>query len=185
MGTEEIALKNKKIIIVVGFLIFVVASLFYFYRPSYTENNVTIKTELVDPFSSLMNPAQAQDILKNANYSVEVIEDSKLENGDTRPAFSILSWKIKNYEHLGIKGTLTITFFNQQMASTRFYPNDHLAYADLFSKKVGLELKEGTTSNVPPKTNLQYKKDLDGNFYFEWQDKDLQNQIDDWIKTYS
>lgn len=185
MATKEFPLKNSKIIIFIGLFTLALALVFLFLKPTYSERKITNSTQLIEPFNSLTSPSQAENILKSGNYAFMVLENSRLNDGDKRPKFNILTWKIEKFEHLGTKGNLTISFFNEKMVSTRFYPSDVSGYIDVLSKKYDLDFKTDTTTSIPPKTGLHYYKDLEDKFYIEWQDEELQEQVDEWIKNYS
>lgn len=178
-------MKQRNLIIIFGFLALVLALVFLFLKPTYSERKITDSTPLVDPFKSLMNPSESENILKAANQAFTVVENSSLKNDNKRPKFNILSWKVESYEHLGTKGSLILTFFNEQLMSTRFYPADSMLYSKTLSEKYGFDLKTGATNEVPPKTRLQYNIDLNDKYFIEWQDEELQDQVDEWVKNYS
>lgn len=140
---------------------------------------VIASTPLIGQLKSLMNPVEVKEVIKVAN--IIVVEDSGLVKDDKRPKFNVLIWKIEAFDDLGMNGELTVVFFNGQLLRTRFYPEDYNAYEKKISIFLKTNFEEGKTTEITPKTDLLFNKDIEGKYYFEWSDRELQIQFDEWI----
>lgn len=176
---------SKNRILLIIFILVATLSTYIFLKSTYSEKKITIDTPLIEPIRSLMTPEVVQELLQSKNYKFVVVENSGLPEGDKRPSFEILTWQTENFEHLGVRGTLVLTFFNSQMMSSRFYPHDYEQYRRLLSEQHGSDVTAGDSIGLPPKTILQQNKDHSGNIYFEWLDKELDQQVTEWVKNYS
>lgn len=149
----------------------------FFYRSE--KPKVIVSTPLIGQLRSLMNPVEVREIIKAAK--IIVVEDSGLAIDDKRPKFNVLMWKIEAFDDLGLKGELTVIFFNGQLLRTRFYPEDYKTYEKKISIFLKTNIEEGKTTEIIPKTDLLLNKDIEGKYYFEWSDRELQIQFDEWI----
>lgn len=183
MGTKFYMCKDR--VLLIAFILVAILSTFIFLKSTYSERKIAVDTPLIEPIRSLMTPEVVQELLQSKNYKFVVVENSALPEGDKRPSFEILTWQIENFEHLGVRGTLVLTFFNSQMMKSRFYPHDYEQYRRVLSEQHGSDVTVGIPLNLSPKTVLQQNKDHSGNIYFEWLDKELDQQVIEWIRSYS
>ena len=177
-------LKNKKLVLI-GFILLAAGFIGLKKYFSYSDKVISESSALIEPLKSLMTPLQVEDLLKSKKLSFTVKEDNKLKENDPRPKFHIVSWKIEKFEHLGFQGSLIVLFFNEQLVSTRFYPELTTDYVGALNKNVNGSLVLDSSISLPPKTELRYNKDIEEKKFLEWSDKELQLQMDEWIKHFS
>lgn len=178
-------LKNKKLVVVVGIIILAAGFIGVKKYFSYSDKVIPESSALIEPLKSLMPPLQVEDFLRSKGLYFKVKEDSRLKENDPRPKFHIVSWEIEKFEHLGFQGSLIVIFFNDQLVSTRFYPDLTTDYVGALNKSVNGSLVLNGSISLPPKTELRYNKDIEEKQFLEWSDKELQLQMDEWIKHFS
>lgn len=95
--------------------------------------------------------------------------DQEVSSGDEP-----MSLDYQNYEHLGVRGTLSFGFFEGQLMSVIFYPEDCARY--LAQIRVN-----------PPESSAEYRTGMDyqNRCYHIWQDPILHKRFEDWIRRHS
>jgi hypothetical protein len=152
-----------------------------------------MKSPLITGFQSYSSVADVKEgILKNTRF--EITEDSKLPDGDKRPPFSIYTISLKRYQHLGQSGELRLTFFNNRLMATWFYPEDARQYLHnleenglLIPVKDFSEVQFGKSvkQHVNPFTDVLCSTDYRKKIYVSWTDSRLENESNAWIMRYS
>jgi hypothetical protein len=104
-------------------------------------------------------------------------------SSDTRPPYRLLVISKKNARTEGQTGELVLTFFNDRLMTSQFYP------ADLGAARAAVEAGQklslaGGESHIEPSTRVWMGKDEDGRSYIGWIDKTLQAEQDAWLKKY-
>jgi hypothetical protein len=113
----------------------------------------------------------------------DIIEDRSPLPSDTRPPFRLLVISKKNATIDGQRGELVLTFFNDRLMTSQFYP------ADISSARAAVEAGQkislaGGDSHIQPSTRIWVGKDETGRSYIGWIDKSLQAEQDAWVKQY-
>jgi len=97
-----------------------------------------------------------------------------------RSKYEVKEVIITNYSHFGQTGKLVVSFFNDRLMSTIFYPNDMHRY--LSELKInGIEFKADSV-DLSAHTLVRVGTDYQGNKYVDWEDKGLAKEMDEWIK---
>ncbi len=115
--------------------------------------------------------------------SFEIIEDRTPLPSDTRPPYRLLVISKKNERVNGQAGELVLTFFNDRLMTSQFYP------ADVAAARAAVEAGErlslaGGDAHIQPSTRVWVGKDENGRSYIGWIDKALQGEQDAWLKQY-
>jgi len=122
--------------------------------------------------------------LKLQDSDIVIIEDSKPKLPSHVPPFNILTIKIPDFEILGDRGDLVLSFFNDRLMETRFYPPSTSDFLNKSSIDVN-RLGDRTKIVVKPYTNIWLYKDFEDKEYVGWADVRLIKQTSMWIKKYS
>jgi hypothetical protein len=113
----------------------------------------------------------------------KVIEETSLTNDASKPPYRIYTLRIAPYLHLDQSGALVITFYNDRLLQTAFYPerlDDYVAAL----KKSGVGMKFGQEL-VRGHTTIWIGTDFDNKHYVGWADKRLREQQRRWLARYS
>lgn len=120
---------------------------------------------------------------KSLKYDVEYPEPSGRETD--RPAFDMIVVKVSRYEHLGHRGRLLISFFNDRLMSVLFYPSDMSAYLEALRAREDVDLAGRSDFRVGRHARVWRAVDYTGQSYVGWEDMRLASERDLWIKRYS
>jgi hypothetical protein len=115
--------------------------------------------------------------------SFDIIEDRTPLPSDTRPLFRLLVISKKNAQINGQAGELVLTFFNDRLMTSQFYPADAADARAAVEAGQGLSLAGGD-AHLQPSTRVWVGKDENGRGYIGWIDKVLQGEQDAWLKQY-
>ncbi len=113
----------------------------------------------------------------------DILMDRTPLPSDTRPPYRLLVISKKNARIAGQAGELVLTFFNDRLMTTQFYPQD------MGSARAGVEAGQelslaGGEAHILPSTRVWVGKDETGRGYIGWIDKTLQAEQDAWVKQY-
>jgi hypothetical protein len=113
----------------------------------------------------------------------DIMEDRTPLPSDGRPPYRLLVISKKNIRVDGQMGELVLTFFNDRLMTSQFYPVD-LA-AERTAVEAGQQISLGSgDSHIQPSTRVWVGKDESGRSYIGWIDKSLQAEQDAWVKQY-
>jgi hypothetical protein len=142
------------------------------------------RTVLVGGLQSYQTISEVRSSLGPLAEKWEVLEDSGKGAKSSRPPFEVFTAVVRGYMHEGFKGELRLTFFNNRLMSTWFYPEDPASYRRVLSAAFP-NLKERESTNVAPFTLISIATDHRGKRYFAWGDSRLQKEMEIWIRRYS
>jgi hypothetical protein len=117
--------------------------------------------------------------LMTSNF--DILEDRTPLPSDTRPPYRLLVISRKNLRMEGQTGELVLTFFNDRLMTSQFYPAD-IAAAQASVQAV--QQLSGSEGHIAPSTRVWVGKDENGHSYIGWIDKTLQADQDAWVKQY-
>lgn len=87
--------------------------------------------------------------------------------------------------HLGTRGRVELSYFNDRLAVVRFYSNASAeAYADAFREKFRVELRVGKSTRFTSNIFVKLQRTEDG-FFLEWKDERLEKQNRSWISKHA
>ncbi len=115
--------------------------------------------------------------------SFDIVLDRTPLPSDTRPPYRLLVISKKNARIDGQAGELVLTFFNDRLMTSQFYPADMDASRAAVEAGERLSLAGGDT-HILPSTRVWVGKDENGRSYIGWIDKALQAEQDAWLKQY-
>ena len=118
-----------------------------------------------------------RDIEKN------VVEEASLAKDNSKPPYRIYTLSLEPYKHLDQSGALFITFYNDRLLQTAFYPEKLDEYVAAL-KKSGMGVRFGQEL-VSGHTTVWIGTDFDNKQYVGWADKRLREQQRRWLARYS
>jgi hypothetical protein len=130
-------------------------------------------------FVSRASIAEVQAMIP-AGLVVTTIEDSKLPDGDPRPAFAVLKQSVAAWRHDGFPGDLGLEFWNGLLHRVEFRPADPAAY---FAKHPVVEVRSSWWPWCVRCQGLGYPDQ--GRAWAFWTDAALEDQMRAWISKYS
>jgi hypothetical protein len=138
--------------------------------------------QLLGELKSYASPTQVRSQLPS-QLRVETIEDSKLSDSDSRPRFDVLTWRVRDFEHLGHRGELRLTFLNDRLLGAWFYPQSYDSYLGAL-RDSNLEPASEPT-RLDSFTEFWTARDFQQQAYVAWEDARLADEQKRWIMKYS
>jgi hypothetical protein len=145
-------------------------------------------TEVKQPRAHLLPGFESYESLNEvraklpSNAEVEVIEDNSLAKDTSKPPYRMQAISVAPYRHLERPGRLVITFYNDRLLQTAFYP-DRLDEYILTLRHAGINLGYGQQL-VNGNTVIWIGTDFDNKQYVAWADKRLREQQRRWLANY-
>jgi hypothetical protein len=115
--------------------------------------------------------------------SFDVLVDRKPLPSDTRPPYRLLVISKKDARVDGQTGELVLTFFDDRLMTSQFYPAEMTAARAAVEADQRLSLAGGD-AHIQPSTRVWIGKDENERSYIGWIDKTLQAEQDAWVKKY-
>jgi hypothetical protein len=150
-----------------------------------SESFTEIESQRAPLFPGYESYASREEVVPKLPPHAEknVVEETSLVKDASKPPYSIYTLRIVPYLHLDQSGALVITFYNNRLLQTAFYP-DRLDDYVAALKKSGTGVKFGQEL-VSGHTTLWIGTDFDNNHYVGWADKRLREQQRRWLARYS
>lgn len=147
---------------------------------SFTEVE-SARTALISGFESY---ASLKEVTAKLSKDVEVktVVDSSLAKSSSQPPYKVHTLSVTPFEHLHYPGKLLLTFYNDRLEQSAFYPEKVDSYITAL-EKTGLVLKPGSEV-VQGNTVIWDGKDADQNRFVGWADKRLREQQRRWLARY-
>lgn len=133
---------------------------------------------------------QSQEAFKaslGTTYSWEMLPDERSSfSGDKyRPPFEVESLLVRNFVHLGHRGSLLVVFFNNRLAKTLFFPSNRDEYLMALSSGIGHDVISSKGFLVRSHVRIWAATDHQGKSYVGWEDERLADEMTKWIKKYA
>jgi hypothetical protein len=149
-----------------------------------SESFTEIETTRSPLFPGFNSYAPRDEVMAKLPREVEikVVEETSLAKGNSTPPYRVYTISIAPYPHLGQPGKLLMTFYNDRLLQTAFYPQELDDYVKALRKSgVAVEFaKELAKGN----TVIWIGIDFDNNHYVGWADKRLREQQRRWLARY-
>ncbi len=145
----------------------------------------TESAKLINGINSYQSIENYKAFINDGSQDWEDSGGTKLDPGDKRPPFDMHEITIKNYSHLGYGGELHISFFNNRLMDTRFYPQDFDRYVESLKKVDGIKFDINKEANILPFTDIWIATDHKQREYVGWKDTRLEKEMKIWISRYS
>ncbi len=130
-------------------------------------------------FSSLEEVRRGQ--LSGAH--LVLVEETTCRKADPNPCFQIVVWETA-FNHLGVAGQLWLTFFNDRLYATTFFPADPDRYLQQLAQS-GLRLPRSSEPLELSRDSLAWSDTTDDHrHYVAWIDRRLLAENAKWIKCY-
>lgn len=107
----------------------------------------------------------------------EVVQDERALSGSGQPPSRLYVISKKNWNGYGQSGELVLTFFNDELISTQFFPADVESARNAVAQEQQIAFDAGE-AKIAPSTRVWVGKDQAGRSYIGWIDKVRQNSID-------
>ena len=149
------------------------------------------RTKLIDGLESYQSVDEAQAWFAARSLTWQVVADNHLAPDDPRPPLSMYSVTIQEFSHLDCTGELTVTFMNNRLMSTIFYPNDLKTYLERLVTREGIrfvadqkrpDIREAT---IAPHTRVWSYRDYQERDYVAWADTRLEKEESIWTMRYA
>lgn len=150
-----------------------------------SENFTEVESDRAPLFPGYESYASREEVTPKLPRDIEknVVEETSLAKDNSKPPYRIYTLSIAPYKHLDQSGALFITFYNDRLLQTAFYPerlDDYVAAL----KKSGTGVRFGQELAVGH-TTIWIGIDFDNKHYVGWADKRLREQQRRWLARYS
>lgn len=149
----------------------------------------TGQVQNVEP-SPLLMPGMSYWDFEKAQHgygynAFETLEDRQPLVSDKRPPFRRTVIRVPNFKDHGFTGDLVLTFINNRLMETQFYPANVKDYIAAIGPVEKFALGSDNVAHIAPHTRVWLGKDIDGREYLGMSDDVLKQQANDWILRYS
>lgn len=176
----------KRRLVIIGFIAAIAAIGCRSERDSGDIRSHAGPTPLIDGFNSRQRSSEVEKMIRNTGMTVAVLEKGATDGQQSklRPPLSIRVLSVTEFSYLGMRGDLRLEFIDDELAATWFYPKD----ADRFDaemKKRGSAVEPGSPIRLHAATELRVDVDYRGQKYWAWEDINLRQKVERWIKKYA
>lgn len=142
-----------------------------------------VRTPLIEGFTSRQGVAEVEAKLRQGNASFSVIEDGKSneQRSSFRAPLSVRVLNVANFTYLGMQGDLRLEFVDGELAATWFYPVDAVRFEVEVAKHWPTAIASQTV-RLDAATELRSALDYRGRKYWAWEDANLRQKVERWIK---
>jgi hypothetical protein len=146
----------------------------------------TAPTPLIDGLMSRQRVSEVEKRLRDQGTTVTVLEDGASEgkNSKLRPPLSVRVLTAAGFTYRGMQGDLRLEFVNDELAATWFHPNDPERFA-VEMKQRGSAVESTTPARVHADTELRVDVDYRGRKYWAWEDVNLRQKVERWIRKHA
>ncbi len=174
-----VTLACRKATPVLGLILLALSSI-----PGCHGKNELKPSKLIPPLMSGYSPQKVQRELNFKTGDWNVLEDRRPLVSDKRPEFRMLTISRQGYAKFGAVGEVVMTFYNDRLMTTLFYPTDLEALRAGLTHEAGISFSAQGDARIEPSTRVWIGKARDGRSYVGWIDLELQRQQDEWIDKY-
>lgn len=140
-------------------------------------------TPLMEGFNSRQKAAEVENALRREGHTVTVLEEgaSNAAKSKARTPLSVRMLRVSSFKLWGLVGDLRLEFIDGELASTWFYPRDSAQF-DAEIKKRGMSVEPSHPLRLHAATELRSDVDFSGAKYWAWEDVNLRQKVERWIK---
>ena len=148
---------------------------------SFTEVE-SARAPLISGFESYATRAEVMAKIPR-ELEIKIVDDTSLAKNNSQPLYKLYTISLSPCEHLKHRGKLQLTFYNNRLEQSLFYPEKLESYVEVFDQSglqlgLGRELARGNT--VIWEGTDAYQKQ-----YVGWADKRLRDQQRRWLARYN
>ncbi len=145
------------------------------------------RTVLIDEIESYSTIEEIKEYFGKRSYKYELLANDSFRGDEYRAPFIINTIHIEGYMNRGITGTLDVSFFNDRVIETTFYPSDFENYLKVLSKELDKELNIDSSVMLSPNTELwvgvrYLSREGAEKKCVSWIDIRLDDEMGQWIK---
>ena len=151
----------------------------FFLTPSYSEESFlssVAREELAFGFDSYESPEVIKHQLRAHKRQWRVVENTTLVLDEAGQSINFLVLSIDKFKCLGISGSLFLRFFNDQLSSVAFYPDDYNQVIHRLSRRLAVDLNAAPKVKLTRHLEVENTKDEFGSPYILWKFLPLNNQ---------
>ena len=139
-------------------------------------------TALLDGFVSGQKVADVEASLRQAGRTLTVLEaGDNTSKSSARLPLSIRVIRVSPFDLWDLAGDLRLEFVDGELAATWFYPREPARF-EAESRKRGLHVEQAQSRRLHTATELRSATDHTGARYWAWEDVNLRQKVDSWIK---
>ena len=141
------------------------------------------QTPLFSGFMSRQKLSEVEARLRKEGAKVAVIEDGKADTPSSkfRPPLSIQVLNVPKFTYLGFEGDLRLEFVDGELSATWFFPSAPVPFEAEMAKQWP-SVASGKTVRLNDATELRANVDYRGKRYWAWEDANLRQKVERWIK---
>jgi hypothetical protein len=149
-----------------------------------SESFTEVETTRSPLFPGFESYASREEVMPKLSREVEIklVEESALSMGGSTPPYRIYALSISPYPHLEQPGKLLITFYNNRLLQTAYYPENIDEYVKAL-RRSGVAVENGREL-IKGHTMIWIGVDFDNVPYVGWADKRLRDQQRRWFANY-
>ena len=136
------------------------------------------------PLMSGYSPEKVRRELNLKAGDWDVLEDRRPLVSDRRPEFRMLTVSRPGFAKFGASGELVMTFYNDRLMTTLFYPTDLDALRSGLAREAGISFSSQGDARIEPTTRVWIGKADDGRTYIGWIDLELERRQNEWLDKY-
>ena len=150
-----------------------------------SEDFTKVESERSSLIGGFQSYASREEVAKQfpADVEVKVIRDTSLAKDDSQPPYRVYVITLSPYKSMNTNGTLRLTFYNNRLEQTAFYPADYNGYVEALGKQ-GVSLSFGREV-VRGHTLIWEGQDEDNKPFIGWADKRLREQQRRWLAKFN
>lgn len=140
-------------------------------------------TPLMEGFNSRQKAAEVENAMSREGHSVTVLEEGANDatKSKARMPLSVRILRVSPFKLWDLTGDLRLEFVDGELASTWFYPVDATRFGAEVEKR-GFSVMPSKPLRLHPATELRSDVDFKGAKYWAWEDVNLRQKVEQWIK---
>jgi hypothetical protein len=167
---------------------FLIVGMVWIFAGCETGQNVGAKNAPVELIGEIQSYLSSTDLKEKLDVLGIAWEEEKGPSDSIspgRPLAKVNTILGKDFIHLGVKGRVEFSFLNDHLMSARFFPVDVDGYLGNIISKENIELKFSEEILLRQNLLIRFSQDYSGQRYFDWIDRRLEKEFDEWIRKYS
>lgn len=143
------------------------------------------RAPLIDGIHSYQSIKEVRESLRGAYaswYGPEAYGEEKWESA-RKPPFRVQWVSLLDYSHVGFSGELTLWFYNNRLAETRFTAGNFGAFVEALAKQLPGLVTDKKEDRIAPYARVSVSKE--SGVFVGWQDARLAKEGSLWTCLYS
>jgi len=147
------------------------------------KQNLPSRVELVSGIRSNLAQAEVKALTPLGSYQWNIERDvERIDRSDTSEKRKWTTIRIDDYVELGVKGILILSFENDRLTSTFFYPSDMTQFLKNLAYVRGIELKSAWSQERVDGSIVGWGRNPKLGDSVFWHDASLVAESDSWLR---